>query len=139
MRRAAAQLGASAVDPSGAGAAAIGCLGRLGDGLPRRPDLACHGPALPAKLSAAVREVYGPAATVTGSATVDAGDGYRVIAVRLRSPGSSRPVDAAWVRDSTGQWLAQVTRRWRGSAAGPPNHRAVVWGQQARKAALGCL
>lgn len=127
------------VDPSGAGAAAMGCLERLGNGLPRRPDLACHGPALPAKLSAAVREVYGPAATVTGSATVDAGDGYRVIAVRLRSPGSSRPVDAAWVRDSTGQWLAQVTRRWRGSAAGPPNHRAVVWGQQARKAALGCL
>lgn len=92
------------VDPSGAGAAAMGCLERLGNGLPRRPDLACHRTALPAQLSEAVREVYGSAATVTGSATVDAGDGYRVIAVRLRSPGSSRPVDAAWVYDSTGQW-----------------------------------
>jgi len=77
---------------------------------------------------------------IIGSAAVNAGDGYEIVAVRLAEPtGPGGQDKVAWIR-RTGDvkgWLVPISEKWKGG--GLPNGGVLPEGPQARAAALACL
>lgn len=118
------------------------CLDEVAVGIAERPTMTCAAVDLSTlnlnqDQEGPARKAYG--STIVGSAAVDAGDGYEIVALKLAKPTGPGHADrAAWIRQvGNDGWLVPVSATWQG--AGTPEHRAVVWGQAARAAALDCL
>jgi hypothetical protein len=113
---------------------ALACLTAQGDPLPSEPDWTCQKAELSSisSMSDAVRPLRDQ--EFTKAVQVEAGDGFRVIAARLKN-GQTQ----AWAHNpSIGDgWAAGVTLDWMGG--GTPDNKAIVWGPAAQDAALKCL
>ncbi|MCL1839318.1 MAG: hypothetical protein FWG47_08445 [Propionibacteriaceae bacterium] len=76
---------------------------------------------------------------IIDSVEVNAGRGYRIIAVRLAEPTSPDGTDiAAWIRHvDSDSWLMPISPKWDGRVF--VSEAALKWGLEAYTAAIACL